>query len=137
MVSRSLAGCLALASLGGCELVVDEGTRVLASAEAGGDEMREASRNESRDESGPADAAPTDVGVERDCSSDCLPQSTSCLQTCASTQASCVSSCHGHGSGTCQDRCDQTEADCNDGCISTCVACFTRAACAGSSACTH
>ncbi len=41
MVSH-LAACLVLASMWGCELVVDDGTRVLASADAGEDATSEA-----------------------------------------------------------------------------------------------
>ena len=140
MVSLRLAACLAMAAMCGCELVVDEGTRVLASADAGGDAASEAGLDARTDvveppaEAGMPDTAATDVGAGQGCSSGCLKAATSCQQFCAATEASCLSDCHGH-SGPCQDQCTRTATTCNSGCSNQCLACFAKAACAGSSAC--
>lgn len=139
-MSLRFTACLAMAPMCGCELVVDEGTRILAPGDAGGDAASEAGLDARSDvvepptEAGMPDTAATDVGAERGCSSGCLKQAMSCQQICAATEASCLSGCHGH-SGPCQDQCSQTGTSCNGGCSNQCLSCFAQAACAGSSAC--
>jgi hypothetical protein len=131
MVSRRLA-CVAVASLAalaGCELVVDDGTRVLASEDGGMDGGRLST------EAGVLDVAPPDAGTGPGCASVCTDTATSCRQTCASTLATCTSACPGHAPGPCQDQCTQADMQCDGNCDLQCVACFTQTDCAGSSAC--
>ena len=142
VVSLRFAACLAMAAMCGCELVVDEGTRVLASADAGGDAASGAGPDARSDvarppaESGMPDTAATDVGAAQGCSSACLEAATSCQQGCAATEASCLSDCH-DPSGPCQDRCTHTATTCNSGCSHQCLSCLEQAACTGSGACSH
>ena len=151
-MSRRLAVCLAIASfalLAGCELVVDDGTRVLASTDAGSDVAAEVGADihasteagAGADEAGPpaeaggTDAGTTDVGTPPDCSS-CVGEAMSCQQACAAAQATCMSHCKGNDSG-CAMGCAQQGMTCNDGCSGDCDTCFMKASCAGSNACPH
>ena len=92
MVRRGVAALVVLAPLWACELLVDDGERVLASTDAG-------MRDGADDVSGQDGAA-------------------SCLRACNATQAACVSSCHEHGPGACQNQCSETETSCAAGCAS-------------------
>ena len=128
-----LAVCFAIATLAGCELVVDDGTRVLESVDAG--------RDSAPDEVDPPaeaalpDTGGTDVGTGPTCSSMCLSQAASCQQTCAAMLASCLSGCHGNGS-PCSGQCTEQDAACDSQCGNQCVSCFMQTMCAGSDACT-
>jgi hypothetical protein len=146
MVSRSLGVCLAIAAfaLTGCELVVDDGTRVLASTDAGADARADAADPPPADarlpeaappEASPMEAAPVEASTGPSCSSECLSEATSCQQTCATSEASCMSACHPPGPGLCQQQCTQVDTTCNSGCSDQCLTCFMKASCAGSSAC--
>jgi len=134
MVGGHLAACLAVALLGACELVVDEGARALSPADAGLD-AADGGADElgPRPEAGPGETGYGDVMV--DCSSGCLSPASACLQTCASTQASCLSICHGHGSGPCDQQCAGANASCTSACGSRCAACLLQAACTEPAAC--
>ena len=151
-MSRRLALCLAIASfapLVGCELVVEDGARVLASTDAGGDVAAEVGADihanteagAGADEAGPpaeaggTDAGTTDVGTPPDCSS-CVGEAMSCQKACAAAQATCVSDCKGKGPD-CTMACTQQGMTCNDGCSGDCDTCFMKASCAGSNACPH
>ena len=151
MVSRRLVACIAiatlqvgrlatalcslppvasLATLTGCELLVDDGMRVLASVDAG--------RDSSTDDVDPPaeaalpDAGRTDVGTGQDCSSTCVNQATLCQQTCAATETSCQSACR---NGPCSSQCAEQGATCDTGCSDQCVGCFMQTMCAGPDAC--
>jgi hypothetical protein len=145
--------CLAIASLallaGGCELVVDDGTRVLASPDAGRDVAADVAADVRVDieagvgpgEAGPpaeaavSDAGTADVAPPPDCSS-CTAEAMSCQQACAAAQATCMSDCKGNGSG-CTMACAQQGMTCNDGCSSDCDTCSMRASCPGANVCPH
>jgi hypothetical protein len=153
MVSRHLGVCLAITAFGmaGCELAVDDGTRVLASSDAGADAVLEAGAGalveggadalaEAPDpphpEAGPPEAAPPmDATVGPSCSSACMSAATSCQQSCASDEATCMAACRPPANGICQQQCTQTDTLCNGGCSDQCVTCFMKAACAGPNAC--
>jgi hypothetical protein len=141
-VTRRLAACFAIATLGGCELVVDDGTRVLVSADASRDSGVDVETDVAMDEADPPveagllDANGIDVGTGQDCSSGCLNEATSCQQACAATEATCLSGCHGNGNGACQGLCTQQEVNCDSECSNQCVSCFMKTMCAGPNACT-
>jgi hypothetical protein len=118
VVKALLAAGLAMAwvgSLAGCELVVDDGRRVLAGD--GGD------------------AATDGGGTAPGCDSGCLSQSTTCQQTCAAMEAACVAACHDPAPPPCLDLCTQQATGCASGCSNQCVACFAQMGCAGSKGC--
>lgn len=150
-MSRRLAMCLAMASyapLAGCELVVDDGTRVLQT-DAGGDVVAEVAADVHADteagagvvEAGPpveaavSDARTMEADPPPDCSS-CVSAAMSCQQACAAAQATCMSDCKGNGSG-CTMACAQQGMTCNDGCSSDCDTCSMRASCPGANVCPH
>jgi hypothetical protein len=152
VVSRRLVACLAVAAfapLAGCELVVEDGTRVLASTDAGGDVAAEVAADVRADteagagvvEAGPpveaavSDARTMEADTPPDCSS-CVSAALSCQQACAAAQATCMSDCKGEGP-SCSTGCAQQGMTCNDGCSGDCDTCFMRASCAGSNACPH
>jgi hypothetical protein len=128
-----------LAGPAGCELVVDDGSRVLATTDPDDDAMApEASTVEVTPpiDSGPPDVARADAGPGPDCSSTCLGEATACKQTCANTQMTCITACHGNGPpGQCQGQCTQQDMSCTDACNAQCFSCFTEAGCGGSTAC--
>jgi hypothetical protein len=143
--------CLVMASfapLVGCELVVDDGTRVLASTDAGSDVAAEVGADihanteagAGAGEAGPpveaavSDARAMEADPPPDCSS-CVSAAMSCQQACSAAQATCVSDCKGGPS--CPMGCAQQEMTCNDGCSGDCDTCFMKASCAGSNACPH
>jgi hypothetical protein len=131
-----------LAGLAGCELVVDDGTRVLATTDAEADATDpdaappDASTVEVTPpiDSGALDVARADVGPGPDCSSTCLGEATACKQTCSSTQMTCMSACHG-GGPQCQNQCTQADMSCTGACNAQCFSCFMQAACGGQTAC--
>ena len=148
-MSGRLAVCVAVASMWGCELAVDAGTRVLVLADAGADAAAaEEGGGGVEVDAGPdggtdvvasqGDAPPeatTDAPVVLDCASTCMSHATSCQQTCAATKSTCMGGCHGKDANACQDQCNQTDTGCNGACSNQCVACFLQAACAGSTSC--
>jgi len=136
MVSRSLGVCLAIAAfaLTGCELVVDDGTRVLVSTDAGADAGADA-LDPPPVEAGMPETTPMDTSPGPACSSGCMSAAMSCQQTCTAGQATCMAACRPPATGICQQQCMQTDTTCNGGCSDQCVTCFMKADCAGSSAC--
>jgi hypothetical protein len=115
VVKALLAAGLALAWAGllaGCELVVDDGKRMLA-----------------------GDAATDGGGTAPSCGSGCVSQSTTCQQTCAAMEAACTSACHDPAPPPCVALCTEQATACAGGCGNQCVACFTQMGCAGSKDC--
>jgi hypothetical protein len=141
-VTLRIALGIAALTMGGCELVVDDGAPSLASTQAGADGGRDSSGEAGAVvvETGRPDSATAPDSASKDdsgpaCGAPCLSQAASCQQTCAATLMSCMSTCHGHGSGPCEDQCSQDDAGCRGGCSSECIACFAKESCAGSSTC--
>lgn len=140
-MTRLLAACFAIATLGACELVVDDGTRVLVSSDASRDSGVDVEPDvgmaepDSPIEAGLLDTNWIDVGAGQDCSSGCLSQATSCQQACAAIEATCLSGCPGNGNGPCQGQCTQQDVNCDSQCGNQCVSCFMKTMCAGSDAC--
>ena len=154
-MSGRLAVCVAVASMWGCELAVDAGTRVLVLAEAdvdaaqaeegGGGVDGNAGPDENAGPDGGTDVlassadaleeVTTDAPTVPDCASTCMSQATSCQQACAATKSTCIAGCHGKDITTCQDQCNHTDMDCNGACSHQCTMCFMQASCAGSSSC--
>ena len=142
-------GVAAFAALAACELVVDNGTRVLASTDAGGDVAADVAadvRADTEASAGPGEAGPpaeaavsdagtADVAPPQDCSS-CADEARSCQQACAAVQTTCMSDCKGGGS-SCPMMCAQQGMTCNDGCSGDCDTCFMKASCAGANVCPH
>jgi hypothetical protein len=139
MVRRILLVFLALASTGGCEIVVDDGTRVLVPMDAAADTDGEpgADGADPPAEASLSDAAAMDPEAGSDCSTGCLGQASSCHQTCNGTAATCSAGCQGAHSGPCQAQCAQEGTSCNGGCTTQCMACLTQTACAETHACSQ
>ena len=113
------AGLMATAwvgSLAGCELVVDDGRRVLAAGDGG-------------------DAQADDGGVPPVCGGACMTQATTCQQTCADMMASCLSACPKPAPAPCEDMCAQGQTSCEGDCGNQCMACFAQMNCGASKGC--
>ena len=107
-----------IGSLVGCELVVDDGKRVLASGDGG-------------------DAQAADAGMPAVCGEGCLTQSTTCQQTCAATMAMCLSACPRPAPPPCVDMCTEGETACGGQCGDQCLACLAQMQCGVSMGCAN
>ena len=156
-----MCACLALSC--GCELLVDDGTRTLATARLDASDPAEAGVTRDApepsfdsDTGGPtqdgapgpdvqiADAAhaPDAPGVvdatDASCGQSCASVAATCGQACVDAQSACESACRGTGNG-CMNKCIMTEQSCAQMCDMQCMACFMGEACpmpGGPSSCT-
>ena len=128
---------LVVASSGvACELVVDDGTRVLAAEDAGADTAADAgAMADEPAEAQPPDAPPSaESGATHDCTATCTSEAKSCQQACDATQEMCKSACPPKDP-MCGSACSAADSSCKAGCSSQCAACVTQPGCAPSGGC--